>query len=280
MTGEPSPTELAPLPKGTSIVIPAWNDSDRLRPTLEHLIAGLDAATAPYELLVVADGCSDGTPELVRTYGRDNVRVLEFPNRLGKGGAIVEGLMRARYNKAGFLDADSPLAISDLLNLVAHLDRVEGVIASRWASGQRPRFHDSVGRNMLSIGWSVLARALLLTKCRDTQCGAKFFRTQELKRILSCITVRGWSFDIVLLYHWQKAGLSCFEVPTTWKEQPGSKLAIGRAIPVMFLSLLGLRLINSPIGMWTPLKVRYRLHVKLARLLDGLQTPVSLTIPR
>ncbi|EQD57475.1 glycosyl transferase, group 2 family protein, partial [mine drainage metagenome] len=203
---------------------------------------------AAYEIVVVADGCSDGTPELVRSFGKANVRALEFPSRLGKGGAIVEGLMRARYDKAGFLDADSPLSSSDLPSLVGHLGAVEGVIASRWAPGRPPRFHDSAKRNILSIGWSTLARALLFTKCRDTQCGAKFFRTQELKPILPRITVRGWAFDIALLYHWEKAALGCLEVPTAWMDQPGSKLAIGRAIPMMFISLLGLRLINSPIG--------------------------------
>jgi glycosyltransferase involved in cell wall biosynthesis len=272
MTGDPSSVEFEPLARGTSIIIPAWNDGERLQPTLEYLIAGLDAANAKYEIVVVADGCKDGTPELVRSYGTPNVRVLEFPSRLGKGGAIVEGLMRARYDNAGFLDADSPLPVSDLLNLVGHLAGVEGVIASRWPPGQSPKFHDSARRNMLSIGWSVLSRGLLLTRCRDTQCGAKFFRTKDLKTVLRQVAVQGWAFDLALLYHWEKTGLGCLEVSTTWKDRPGSKLDIGRALPLMLFSLIGLRLINSPVGRWTPETVRHGLRVKLGRLARGLMT--------
>ncbi len=76
-------------PEGLSIVIPAWNDCERLRPTLEKLIVGLDAAAVSHEIIVVADGCSDGTPEMVRSFARPNIRTLEFPSQLGKGGAIA-----------------------------------------------------------------------------------------------------------------------------------------------------------------------------------------------
>ena len=70
---------------GLSLVVPAWNDVQRLGPTLTELVRGLDGSGLPYEILVIADGCSDGTAALVRSLGRANVSALEFPNRLRQG---------------------------------------------------------------------------------------------------------------------------------------------------------------------------------------------------
>ncbi len=262
------------MPRGTSVVIPAWNDSHRLAPTLTSLLSTLDRTGAPFEIIVVADGCSDGTPDLVRAFQRDDLRVLEFPTRLGKGGAIVEGFWQARFDRVGFLDADSPVAPGEVLELIGRLDEFDGAIASRWVAGRKPRFHDSTRRNLLSIGWSTLARALFLTKVRDAQCGAKFFRTRPLRRILRRVTIRSWAFDLDLLYHWEKSGFTCDEVATVWKDDPDSKLVVGQALPLMLCSLLGIRLINSPIGKWVPARGRHKLRVTLGHLLYGFAASV------
>jgi dolichol-phosphate mannosyltransferase len=239
------PTDSSP---GVSIIIPAWDDYGRVKPTLDYLIPSLDDTGLPYEIIVVADGCSDGTPSLVKAYNRDNVCVLEFPTRLGKGGAIIKGFQQAAFDKMGFLDADSPLRIKEIMSLVGKLNEVEAAIASRWTIGTRPRFHAGTGRNILSVGWSVLSRGMLITKARDTQCGAKFFRARELRQIISKITIRNWAFDLDLLYQWEHAGYSYNEVATAWDDRPGSKLTVWRAMPLMLLSMLCLRLLHSPAG--------------------------------
>lgn len=272
MLGPDVPHNRSEFLSGTSIVIPAWNDAERLRPTLEALLLGLDRKGVPYEIIVVADGCVDDTPGMVGSFGRENVRVLEFQTRLGKGGAIIEGLMHARHEKVGFLDADAPLSVEDLLVILQRLDQFDGAIASRWAPGCKPRFHESPIRNSLSVGWSLLIRSLGLTKVRDTQCGAKFFRTAKLRQIAEQIAVRGWAFDVDLVYHWESAQFTLEEVATTWRDSPGSKLTVGRAVPIMFCTLVGIRVINSLIGRATPPRLRAKLHASVAELAGAFMT--------
>lgn len=273
MTGSPH-LESPPferLQRGLSIVIPAWNEATRLRPTLERLIGGLVSVVDDYEIIVVADGCTDGTVQTARSFPHEHVRVIELPKRIGKGAAITRGVCEAKYDTTGFLDADSPITQDQLKALLDALGRTDCVIASRWAPGQRPHFHDDRLRNFLSVAWSVLARVMLLTTVYDSQCGAKFFRTRELRQIVTRVTVRGWAFDVAVLFHWNLAGNDVREVPIRWPDGPGSKLRVRRAVPIMFLSMLGLRLVHSPLGSLTSQRWRYNLHVKLARLASGFQ---------
>lgn len=272
MPGADPPHDPIELLSGASIVIPAWDDAQRLKPTLDALVLGLDEKGMPFEVIVVADGCSDATAELVRSYGRANLRVLEYQTRLGKGAAIIEGIMHARHEKVGFLDADSPLSVEDLLVIIQRMDQFDGAIASRWAPGCNPRFHESPMRNSLSVGWSLLTRSLGLTNVRDTQCGAKFFRTGKLRQVLRQITVRGWAFDVGMIYHWESAGFTLDEVSTTWRDCPGSKLKVSRAIPIMFCSLAGIRVINSPIGRMVSPRFRTRIHASLGELAAAFMT--------
>ena len=83
------------------------------------------------------------------------------------------------------------------------------------------------------------------------------------------VTVRGWAFDLDLLYHWKEAGLTCDEVATPWTDAPGSKLVIYQAVPLMLVSLIVLRLVNSPIGRRTPPEIMHAIRMKLGLLAEG-----------
>jgi glycosyltransferase involved in cell wall biosynthesis len=267
-------------PDGLSVVIPAWNEEDRLGPTLDRFLPVLESRGFQYEVLVVVDGVGDRTADVATLYADRNVKVLHFPTQLGKGGAIVEGVRAASFDKVGFLDADCPLAARDLEGLILHLGSADAAIASRWPPGGKPTFHDSGGRNFLSIAWSVLTRGLRLTDVRDAQCGAKFFHASPLREVIGRVRVRGWAFDLSLLYHWREAGLTCDEVDVDWSDSPGSKLLVRKAVPLMLFSLLGLRMVNSPAGRWFPAGVRGQVHRKMGRLAERFMHPTAESPPR
>jgi glycosyltransferase involved in cell wall biosynthesis len=237
---------------GLSIVIPAWNEEDRLARTLDQYIPALEARLEPFEVIVVVDGVSDRTAQVAERFANRNVRVLRFPTKLGKGGAILAGLREARYDYVGYLDADGPISPEQVHGLVEDLREVDCVVASRWIRGasgvdEEPLFNRFAGRV-----WNFLARSLLFLPLRDTQCGAKFFRRSVVTPLLRTVTLTNRAFDVDFLYHIRKTGGRVKEVPVTWTHNRDTRMPIGRAIPVMFLSLVGVRIMNLPIANRVP----------------------------
>lgn len=233
---------------GLSVVIPAWNEEDRLRATLDRYLPALEVRDRPFEIIVVTDGSRDRTAMVAREYSARGVRVLEFPAKLGKGGAIAAGLREARYELVGYLDADGPIAPSEIYRLVDALRDADCVVASRWIRGsvvgrQEPWFNLLAGRV-----WNFLARSLLFLPVHDTQCGAKFLRRAVMTSALKAVALTNRAFDVDLLYHVRKDGHSVQEVPVTWNHDSATRMPIGRAIPVMFLSIVGVRIMNLPIA--------------------------------
>jgi glycosyltransferase involved in cell wall biosynthesis len=240
---------------GLSIVIPAWNEEDRLPRTLARYLPALEARGEPFEVIVVADGALDRTADVARSFASRGVRVLEFPEKLGKGGAILEGLRTARFESVGYVDADGPIAPSQIYGLVDSLKEVDCVIASRWMRGSvvlrsEPLFNQVAGRI-----WNFLVRSLLQLPIQDTQCGAKFFKRSVVVPLLRTITVTNRAFDVVFLYHVRQSGASVKEVPVTWSHDPNSRMPIGDAIPIMFVSLMGVCLMNTAAGKRVPPRV-------------------------
>lgn len=237
---------------GLTIVIPAWNEEERLVRTLDRYLPRLEARGGPFEVLVVADGKADATANVARAYSGRGVRVLEFPEKLGKGGAVLAGLRAAQFDCAGYLDADGPIPPEQLFEMADGLRDVDCVVASRWMRGseivrREPMFNLFAGRV-----WNFLVRSLLFLPIRDTQCGAKFLRRSVITSTLRAVTVTNRAFDVDLLYHVRKAGLQVREVPVTWEHNPETRMPIGPAIPVMLVSLLGMRLMNLPFSARVP----------------------------
>lgn len=239
---------------GLSIVIPAWNEEDRLARTLDRYLPALELRPEPFEVVVVTDGCKDRTAEVARSYSSRGVRVLEFPTKLGKGGAVLAGLRDARYEYVGYLDADGPIAPTEMARMVEALEQWDCVVASRWIQGSKVLKHEPLFNRLVGRIWNVLVRSILLIPIRDTQCGAKFVRRSVLMPTLKAVSLTNRAFEIDLLYHLRKRGHGVKELPVTWQHDPDSRMPVGRAIPVMFLALLGVRIMNLPIGKRVPKK--------------------------
>lgn len=246
---------------GLSVIVPAWNEEARLPKTLERYLPYLEARGQPFEIIVVVDGSHDGTAEVARSYSARGVHVLEFPHKLGKGGAVLQGLRAAKFDVVGYLDADGPIVPAEIERLVGALDHADVAVGSRWApdsvvTESQPPFRILAGR-----AFNLLSRVLLGLKLRDTQCGAKFMRRSMVQSVLHQVTLSNWAFDVDLLYHMRKAGANLTEIGVTWRHDTGSKLPVMKIIPVMFLSVIGVRLMNLPISDRVP-----------RRMIDWFQT--------
>ncbi|MDE1837919.1 MAG: glycosyltransferase [Euryarchaeota archaeon] len=237
---------------GLSVIIPAWNEESRLGRTLERFLPALESRSDPFEVLVVVDGVRDRTAEVARAYAARGVRVLEFHHKLGKGGAILAGFREARYEYVGYLDADGPIPPSEMHRIVDHLKEVDCVVASRWARGARVLRHEPLFNRVAGRLWNVLVQGVLFLPLKDTQCGAKFMRRSVLLPALRAVALTNRAFDVDVLYHIRKQGRSIRELPVTWEHDPETRMPIGKAIPIMFLSLVGVRVMNTPLGQRVP----------------------------
>lgn len=244
-----------------SIVIPAWNEEDRLARTLDRYIPSLERRGEPFEVIVVVDGVRDRTADVAMRFAGRHVRLLRFPTKLGKGGAILAGFQEARYEHVGYVDADGPISPEQVYSLVGDLRDVDCVVASRWIRGSSGAEEEPLVNRVAGRVWNLLARSLLFLPLRDTQCGAKFFKNSVIRPTLRTVTLTNRAFDVCFLYHVRKAGRHVKEVPVLWAHDPATRMPIGRAIPVMFLSIVGVRVMNSPVGKRVPPRlVHWFLH--------------------
>lgn len=231
-----------------SVIVPAWNEVEHLGATLERYLPVLESIADRLEVLVIVDGPPDGTREVVQKFAERDVRLIEFPERLGKGGALIEGMKAAQYDCVGFIDADGPVSPDDLRSIISKVTWFDSVIGSRWIDGSHFVQPQTLGRIAAGRVWNILVRLFLSLPLADTQCGVKFFRKDSLRRALGKVTVTNWAFDAALLYEILQTGGTVMECPVTWSDRPQSKLTVSKAAPAMLASLVSIRASSS--RMW------------------------------
>lgn len=236
-----------------SIVIPAYNEEKRIGKTLEayssffrNLVEKKEIKK--FELLIVMNGCIDRTIEVVKKYKKKFVEILYLDlKESGKGLAIIEGFRDAlkRSNELiGFVDADLATKPEAFYDLVKNLGTYDGIIASRGKRGAIVK--TSFTRKLTNRGFNFVVRGFLFLPFKDTQCGAKLFKRKAIENVVDDLGITRWAFDIDLLYKLRREGYNVKEIPTIWEDKSGSKLNLTRVPLLMFLSIVRLRVLNSP----------------------------------
>ena len=210
-----------------SVVIPAYNETSRIVPTLEKVLDFLRTRPESCEVVVVDDGSTDKTVELVEEVCRRSgaVRLLRNSVNLGKGAAVRKGMLNARGAYILFTDADLSAPIAEAERLLKPLDEgYDVVIGSRalkreWISIHQPRFRENAGKL-----FNLFMRGITGLDFRDTQCGFKAFRRKAARAIFACQTARGFGFDAEILYMARKFGYRALEVPVHWDHSAGTKV--------------------------------------------------------
>jgi glycosyltransferase involved in cell wall biosynthesis len=234
------------------ILIPAYNEETRIEPVLrEYARFFQEHYQGKFQIVVVLNGCTDNTLAVVRRVSADcpTVRVLEFREAIGKGGALIEGLRLAPLaDLVGYVDADGASSPKAFYDLVKQMDQADCVIGSRWLPGSvllqaQPGF-----RRFISRCFHVIVEALFWMHIKDTQCPCKVMRRAAVEKIHSSLLVADLAFDVNLLVSLKRAGFRVVEVPTEWTDKIGSKVtaSLFRSSLSMFLSVVRVRLIYSP----------------------------------
>ncbi|NDV19266.1 glycosyltransferase [Pseudodesulfovibrio sp. JC047] len=235
-----------------SVVIPAYNEQERIADTLYTVKDYLSAQPYKSEIIVVDDGSRDWTTEIVKTidlYGKEmkdqNVStIMENVKNVGKGFSVARGIIKAQGKYVLFSDADLSTPISELEKFLPELENgVDVVIGSRRLKEseiEKKPFY----RDLMSSTFNAVVSLFAISGIRDTQCGFKAFRREAGQDIAHHQKLFGFSFDVEQLYLARKLGYSIKEIPVKWHHMEGSTVSPIRDAIKMFADVMRIRLVH------------------------------------
>ncbi|XP_026447984.1 dolichyl-phosphate beta-glucosyltransferase-like [Papaver somniferum] len=259
----PFPTIFDPAEKYISLIIPAFNEEQRLPSALDETLIYLQQRAAndkafSYEVVLVDDGSTDGTimvaSDFIKNYSIDNVRVIPLGRNQGKGEAIRKGMLHSRGELLLMLDADGATKVNDLEKLESQIraqaekeiqsaavpsdssSRISDIPIA--AFGSRAHLEEKAlasrkwYRNFLMKGFHIVVLLSAGSGIRDTQCGFKMFTRAAARKLFTNVRLKRWCFDVELVYLCKHLSIPMIEISVTWSEIPGSKVSL-RSIPHM-----------------------------------------------
>jgi dolichyl-phosphate beta-glucosyltransferase len=227
-----------------SIVVPAYDEEERLAASLAKIGSYVDATRLDAEIVVVDDGSKDRTAELAeKALSGRRGRVIRNGENRGKGYSVRRGVLEAKGRFVLLTDADLSTPIEEHGKLAAVIrDRdLDLAIGSRALPGSDVQVRQGRIRQTMGRTFNVLIRALTRLPFRDTQCGFKLMDRNRVTPLFEKMVVDGFAFDVELLFLCERFGLSVVDVPVTWRNASGSKVSLVADPMSMIVDVLRVR---------------------------------------
>lgn len=238
-----------------SIIIPAYNESERLPLTLIDVDKHLSEQEYSYEILVVNDGSTDNTAEIVERFMPlvKNLKLFDNKENQGKGAVVKQGMLIAKGTWRLFMDADNSTSILEFNKMIPYFkEGYDVVIGSRAIRGAQLRPPQPLYRQLLGKAGNIFIQLMLLRGLKDTQCGFKCFSEEAADRIFSLARLKSWSFDIEALALAKSLSFRIKEVPVVWVNDPHSHVK-----PSAYFQTL-----------WDVIKIKWRLARGVYKIKD------------
>jgi dolichyl-phosphate beta-glucosyltransferase len=232
-----------------SVIIPAYNEAERLPSTLEDAYGWLtERLSDDFEIIVVDDGSSDATVAKTRAMiaSHPHLKILVQPQNYGKGAAVKRGMLEAGGDVRLFMDADHSTHVRETEKVLTAIEQgAEVVIASR----QHPESDISVSQSWLrehmGQGFNLIMRSIVGLKMEDTQCGFKAFTAKAAEDIFSRQKLEGFSFDVELLFLASRLDYTIAEIPVEWINEPNSRVRMIADPLLMFADVVRIRRLHK-----------------------------------
>lgn len=217
-----------------------YNEEKRIRHCLERTLEYCIQQSWDFEILVVEDGCSDNSANIVKEFADYDNRIIliSLPQRYGKGGSILRAIDYCKKSNIGFIDVDLSADPSEFERLIPFIEKYDVVIGSRIIRGSLKEAKRPRTRKFLSNMYHLLFRCLFAINIHDLQCGFKLFRKDSLSSVLREVKINGFAFDTEFLVISKLNGLRIKEVPIVWSHDANSKLKLSKTIFNMGKDLL------------------------------------------
>jgi glycosyltransferase involved in cell wall biosynthesis len=210
-----------------SFVIPAYNESQRLAPTLDKVLAHVAERGWNAEILVVNDGSKDNTADIIRDYAARYpiVRLIENPGNRGKGYAVRNGMLHASGDILLMTDADLSSPITEASKLFAAIENGADIaIGSRWINPSLQTVRQPWYRQLGGRVFNLVIRIILGLRQKDTQCGFKAFTRAAAQTLFPLQQIDRWGFDPELLFIAKKFQMKIAEIGVEWAHDDRSKI--------------------------------------------------------
>jgi dolichyl-phosphate beta-glucosyltransferase len=225
-----------------SVVIPAFNESHRLPLTLAEIRPYLVKQFIDHEVVVVDDGSTDQTPDLVRQMTAEwpQLRLLQQPRNLGKGAAARRGCLEARGDLVLYMDADHAVPIEEVGRFV---DDIEHHGCAAVAGVRTYQSDESKWRRIVGLSLQILTHLIVFRKSVvDSQCGFKLFRREMVQQIFPLCRVNGGMIDVELFHLMHLFALECYFESVHWNNKPGSRINYVRCMLLDPVDMVKIRL--------------------------------------
>lgn len=223
-----------------SIIIPAYNEKERIGGTVEKILGYLKRENLNAELIVVDDGSTDATCETAKNvcaaFPEIETKVVRYEQNQGKGFAVKTGLEQAQGETALFSDADLSTPIEELMKLVEPIQNgaFDVTFGSRALDKTLIGTHQPWRREQGGKVFNLIVRALTGLPFWDTQCGFKAFNMRKFRPLLDQMKINRFGFDVEFLFVADYRGLKLSEIPVKWNHCDGTKVSIFRDSCRMF----------------------------------------------
>lgn len=233
----------SPAPE-LSLIIPAYNEELRLGQNLDLMWQYLRQRFSSFEIIVIDDGSTDGTAQVVSAFATDHpwVRLISYDENRGKGYAVRCGVLSSRGDWVLFSDADQSTPLSEADKLLEVLEENDVAIGSRAIRNARIIQPQPFYRMIMGKTFNKLVQLLAVPGILDTQCGFKCFHGSIARQLFSCCRIDGFSFDVEVLFIARQTGLRIKEVGVLWRNSPESRVHPVIHSLQMFCDLLKIRL--------------------------------------
>lgn len=237
--------------KSLSIIVPAYKQEKTIVRDIHILYDVLSKLTYKFEIIVVVDGCLDDTLNNAKKINKDNVKIFGYEKNQGKGYAVKYGMLKAKGDVIGFIDAGMDVqsaGISILLDAMVWRD-ADIIIGSK-LHPESKRVNYPFSRKILSWGYMLLTHMLFGFNIKDTQVGLKLFRRKVVEKIFPRLLVKTFAFDVEILALANAFGFKkIYEGPVELKFNGGSSITSGSFWKIIFHML------------WDTAAVFYRLKI-------------------
>lgn len=213
-----------------SVIIPAYNEENRITPTIRSVANYLDKLFPnENEIIIVLDGSKDNTLEVVTKLSQkyQQIKIIDNKVNRGKGAVVTQGMLESVGEYVLFMDADNSTHIDELDKILPVIKRgVDIVIGSRDIKGSKIEVRQARYKELLGDLGNWWIQFLLVGGIQDTQCGFKVFSGKVARNIFRKVNMRGWSFDIEVLALARYFGYKIEEMPVIWYNDDNSHVTL------------------------------------------------------
>ena len=221
-----------------SIVVPCYNEENRIKPFLTSLIQFSKDNLKSYEIIVVNDGSKDKTLDVLKEFSKD-IKLVSYDKNKGKGGAVREGILSSMGEKVLFIDADGSIQPDEIPKMLEKLDSYDVVVGDR--ASKDSDVNAIALRNITGKLFNFYVNVLFGYKTWDNLCGFKGFKKEIAKDLFTDLIAYGWIFDVELFYKIHKKNYTLYKLPIKWVHKGDSKIKLLDPFK-MFFQLIKLRM--------------------------------------